>query len=726
LARVVEALSTPWLLLGCRLWLGQIVLVRQVMAMMTSADHAWPNAAAGHALAGTPAGWGIDSAFYVAAPLCLMAGLLTRPIAVMLLLRVLVPAVVAAGATALPPAVALLAWLVAAGPGPLSLDGLLGRGLVWSAFGPAKGIAQCYAALTRGLQPLVLLLMRLATAALVIAPTWGAALGLRHLGLSGQPMLASLSLGWQLGIAVALALGIAARPAALSLAATVPLSGLTMSMDDRLTALLVFLTIAVSGAGLFSVDRLILGWARGVRDERDRIETDLPHVVVVGGGFGGVAAVRGLRSARCRITLIDRRNHHLFQPLLYQVATAALSPAEIATPIRGLFRHQGNVRVRLAEVTGVDATTREVLLGATRVGFNYLVLATGARHSYFGQDSWAGWAPGLKSIEDATAIRSRLLRAFEEAESAVDETDRAAWLTFVVIGGGPTGVELAGAIAELARHGMEREYRAIDPATARVILIQSGSRILPTFAPALSAAAERSLRGLGVDVRLDARVREVDAAGVTVGDQQLAARTVLWAAGVAASPAAQWLGRPSDNAGRLIVGQDLSVDGLPGIYVVGDTAACRAWRGDPVPGLAPAAKQAGSYAARAIRAALKGHPPPRAFRYRHFGSLATIGRQSAVVELGPVRLWGALAWWFWGAAHVAFLVGGRNRATVILDWLWAYLTYRRSTRLITGESSTNTLPTANVPRLPDALSEGSFQPDRVLSEHNTARPRGGS
>jgi NADH dehydrogenase/putative oxidoreductase len=241
---------------------------------------------------------------------------------------------------------------------------------------------------------------------------------------------------------------------------------------------------------------------------------------------------------------------------------------------------------------------------------------------------------------------------------------------------------------------MEREYRAIDPGTARVILIQSGSRILPTFAPALSAAAERSLRALGVDVRLDARVRDVDAAGVAIGDQRLAARTVLWAAGVAASPAAQWLSRPSDNAGRLIVGQDLSVEGLPGIYVVGDTAACRAWRGAPVPGLAPAAKQAGNYAARAIRAALKGHPPRRAFRYRHFGSLATIGRQSAVVELGPVRLRGALAWWFWGAAHVAFLVGGRNRATVILDWLWAYLTYRRSTRLITGESSTSTVPAA--------------------------------
>jgi NADH dehydrogenase FAD-containing subunit/uncharacterized membrane protein YphA (DoxX/SURF4 family) len=621
-----------------------------------------------------------------------MVGLLTRPVALALLPWAAVPAVDAGDAAGLAPAIALLTWLVAAGPGPFSLDHLLGRGLVWSAFGPARNIGRLYAWVTRGLAPVVLLLMRVGTATLVAAPALAALPGQRLIGLFGEPMLPALPGGWQLIVALALVLGIGARPVALALAGTVPLAGITMSMDDRLTVLLVFLTIAFAGPGPFSVDRLIARWARGVRDDRDRIETDLPHVVVVGGGFGGVAAVRGLRNARCRVTLIDRRNHHLFQPLLYQVATAALSPAEIATPIRSLFKYQGNVRVCLAEVTGIDTAAREVLLGATRVGFDYLVLATGARHSYFGQDSWAGCAPGLKSIEDATAIRSRLLRAFEEAENAVDEAERAAWLTFVVVGGGPTGVELAGAIAELARHGMEREYRAIDPTAAQVILIQSGPRILPTFAPALSAVAERALRGLGVDVRLDAKVRQVDAAGVAVGKQRLAARTVLWAAGVATSPAAQWLDGPSDAAVRLIVGPDLSVAGLPGIYGVGDTAACLAWRGGLVPGLAPAAKQGGSYAARVIRAALKGHPPPPAFRYRHFGSLATIGRQAAVVELGRVRLWGALAWWFWGAAHVAFLVGGRNRTTVILDWLWAYLTYRRSTRLITGEPSSTISP----------------------------------
>lgn len=323
----------------------------------------------------------------------------------------------------------------------------------------------------------------------------------------------------------------------------------------------------------------------------------------------------------------------------------------------------------------------------TRVGFDYLLLATGARHSYFGRNDWANIAPGLKSIEDATSIRSRLLRAFEEAENAASEWERAAWLTFVVVGGGPTGIELAGAIAELARHGMEHEYRAIDPGMARVILVQSGPRILPTFPAALSNAAEQSLRMLGVDVRTGARVRSVDAAGVDVGDQRVAARTVLWAAGVAASPAAQWLGLDSDASGRVAVDPDLSVPGLQRIYAIGDTAACLGWHGALVPGLAPAAKQQGQYAARVIRAALQRRRPPPPFRYRHFGSLATIGRQAAVAELGALQLWGAPAWWFWGAAHVAFLVGGRNRATVLLNWIWAYLTYRRSTRLITGAAA---------------------------------------
>ncbi len=666
-----ERLSTPWLLLGSRLWLGQIVLARQAMAMMVAAAPF-----GGHGVTGVSS-WTIESGFWLIAPLCLMTGFMTRPIALALLLR---SVLVARGMTAMP-TVVLLIWLVAAGPGPFSLDGLLGYGLAHSAFGPAQRIGQLYRVLTRMLRPVVLLGLRFEAAALLIVPVAATAPGLGH------PMESGIapSLGWHVVVAALLVLGIAARPVALLLGAMVSSSGLAMTMDDRLTVILILLTIASCGAGLLSVDRLILGWVRGRRDDRDRVETNLPHVVVVGGGFAGIAATRRLRKARCRITLIDRRNHHLFQPLLYQVATAALSPADIATPIRSLFRHQANVRVCLGEVTGVDAAAREILLGTVRVRFDYLVLATGARHSYFGHDVWARCAPGLKSVEDATAIRSRLLRAFEEAENAVDEAERTAWLTFVIVGGGPTGVELAGAIAELARHGMEREYRTIDPTTAQVILVQSASRILPTFNPVLSTAAERSLRQLDVDVRLKSRVSEIDAFGVTIGDQRLPARTALWAAGVTASPAAQWLGCPGDDAGRVIVGQDLSVEGLHGIYAVGDTAACQGWHGNPVPGLAPAAKQAGRYVARVIDAALEKRRPPPPFRYHHAGSLATIGREAAVAELGPVRLWGALAWWFWGAAHVTLLVGGRNKATVILDWLWAYLTYRQSTRLITGD-----------------------------------------
>jgi NADH dehydrogenase/putative oxidoreductase len=690
LGQAVELLSMPWLLLAGRLWLGQVALVRVMRAMMIGGTDGWPNIIAGGPLAST-LGSGIESVFPVGASLLLMTGLLTRPVALALLLGAALPSAGQSGVVAQVPTIALLAWLLASGPGPLSLDGLFRRGLAWSAFGPAKTIAHLYAVMTSGLRPIVQLLARMGLAVLVAVPALPMLTG--RLAWLGDPTLpAAPPVAWPLALALALVVGVATRPVGLVLAGAIPLSGITMTTDHRLTVLLVCLTIAAAGAGRYSVDRLIELWARRGQSDRESTGADLPHVVVVGGGFGGVAAARGLRHARCRVTLVDRRNHHLFQPLLYQVATAALSPAEIATPIRSLFRQQRNVRVRFGEVTGIDTAARDVLLGSTRIGFDYLVLATGARHSYFGQDSWAGRAPGLKSIEDATDIRSRLLRAFEEAENAMDEAERAAWLTFVVVGGGPTGVELAGAIAELARHGMDREYRTIDPATAQVILVQSGPRVLPTFTSALSVAAESSLRDLGVDVRLDARVQRVDDAGVTIGEQCLAARTVLWAAGVAASPATRWLDRPGDAAGRVIVGPDLSIEGLSGIYAVGDTAACHAWNGGPVPGLAPAAKQAGRHVARVIRAAVLGRPPPPAFRYRHYGSLATIGRQAAVVELGWIRLSGAIAWWFWGAAHVAFLVGGRNRTTVILDWLWAYLTYRRSTRLITGNVSPRSTP----------------------------------
>jgi NADH dehydrogenase/putative oxidoreductase len=408
---------------------------------------------------------------------------------------------------------------------------------------------------------------------------------------------------------------------------------------------------------------------------------------VVGGGFGGIATVRALSGTNCRITLIDRRNHHLFQPLLYQVATAALSPADIAVPIRSVMRGQQNVAVRLATVTGVDLPAKHVLIGGERVPFDFLLLATGAEHSYFGRDDWSPFAPGLKSIEDAISMRGRVLRAFENAESEADPETRNAWLTFVVVGGGPTGVELAGALAELAKTGMDMEYRRIDPAQARVVLVQSAPRVLPTFSSKSSEEAARALGALGVEVITGAKVTSIDPDGVQIDTVRIAARTTFWAAGVAASPAASWLGQTGDRAGRIIVGPDLSVTNCPGIFAIGDTAASNGWAGKPVPGLAPAAKQQGYYVAHVIRTAIAGRPSPPPFQYKHYGNLATIGRLSAVAELRSVRLWGAPAWWFWGLAHILFLGGGRNRAAVALNWLWAYVTYRRSTRLITGSTS---------------------------------------
>jgi NADH dehydrogenase/putative oxidoreductase len=383
--------------------------------------------------------------------------------------------------------------------------------------------------------------------------------------------------------------------------------------------------------------------------------------------------------------LIDRRNYFLFQPLLYQVATAGLSPADIAGPIRALFRDQPNVRVLLGEVTGVDAAMREVILRDARVAYDYLAVATGARHSYFGHDEWAPFAPGLKQIDDATSIRSRLLFAFEQAENAGSPEVQREMLTFVIVGGGPTGVELSGAIAELARHGLSREFRAIDPSMARVILMQSGPRILPTFPESLSREAAAALTDLGVEVLTGSAVQRIDDGGVVVSGRRMPAGNVFWAAGVMASPAAQWLKAEADQAGRVKVTEDLSVPGVPEIFAIGDTALSDGWDGKPVPGLAPAAKQQGRYVASVIKARIEGRPLPAPFHYRHAGSLATIGRKAAVADFGWLRLSGALAWWVWGAVHILFLSGMRNRVVVALEWFWAYLTYHPSTRLITGD-----------------------------------------
>jgi NADH dehydrogenase len=409
-----------------------------------------------------------------------------------------------------------------------------------------------------------------------------------------------------------------------------------------------------------------------------------PHIVIVGAGFGGLEAARNLARAPVRITLIDQRNHHLFQPLLYQVATASLPTSEIAWPIRFLLRGHENVTTLLGTVTGVDKANRQVLLEGERpIGFDTLILATGARHSYFGHDEWEPYAPGVKTLEDATRIRRRILSAFEQAEWETDPERRAQWLTFVIIGAGPTGVELAGTIAELAHDTLRGDFRNFDTRSARVVLVEAGPRILAGFTEDLSAYAEQALNRLGVEIRLGQPVSECRADGIELGGATLPARTILWAAGVAASPAADWLEAPADRAGRIRVEPDLTAPGQPDIFAIGDTAFVAGADGRPVPGVAPAAKQQGRYVADLIKARLQGKPVPPPFAYRNAGNLATIGKRAAIVDFGWIKLRGRLAWWIWGIAHIFFLIGLRNRLAVALNWLWIYVSGHRSARLIT-------------------------------------------
>ena len=411
------------------------------------------------------------------------------------------------------------------------------------------------------------------------------------------------------------------------------------------------------------------------------------HVVIVGAGFGGLEATYRLAGAGVRITLIDRRNHHLFQPLLYQVATASLATSEIAWPIRYLLRNRPEVTTLFATVSGVDAASRRVLLeDGGEVNYDTLVLATGARHAYFGHDEWEQWAPGLKTLEDATTVRRRILVAFERAERETDPVRRAARLTFVIIGAGPTGVELAGTIADLARDTLPQDFRNIDTRKARVVLIEAGPRVLAGFPDDLSAYAQASLERLGVEVVLGQPVTDITRDGVVYGDNTLAAKTIIWAAGVRASRAAEWLGAPADRAYRLQVEPDLTVPGHPDIFAIGDTVTISAWNGKPVPGIAPAAKQEGRYVAETIKARLRGETLPP-FRYKHAGSLAQIGKRLAVIDFGRVKLRGAIAWWIWGLAHIYFLIGLRNRLAVAMSWLWIHARDQRAARLITQGSS---------------------------------------
>jgi NADH dehydrogenase FAD-containing subunit/uncharacterized membrane protein YphA (DoxX/SURF4 family) len=562
---------------------------------------------------------------------------------------------------------ALLGWFVVRGPGALSLDHAIAPAVRRIALPLAAPLADLAQAATRYLTPLYLLALRAGLAAVA----------------------------WDHGLVAPalLALGLFARLDALALTAAVAVAQLAdQGRPDHVYWPMALGLVVLHGPGRLSFDALALEWLRrrlpGFAPLDRAGLAGAPRVVIVGGGFGGLAAARGLRFTPARVTVVDRRNYHLFQPLLYQVATAGLSPADVASPIREILRDQPNAEVALGRVGGVDPARRLVRLegpdGPREIGYDYLVLATGARHSYFGKDEWEKDAPGLKKIDDATAIRRRILLAFERAEAARGEEERRRLLTFVIVGAGPTGVELAGAIAELARFGMEKEFRNFDPAAARVILVQSGGRVLPVFPESLSEKAKASLETLGIEVRLNGKVTAVDAGGVTIGNERIEAGTVLWAAGVIASPAAKWLGARADRAGRVEVAPDLSVPGLDNAFAVGDTALALGRDGNPLPGLAPAAKQGGAYVAKVIHARVTGARPPGPFRYRHLGSMATIGRKSAIADFGPVRLSGLLAWWLWGGVHVAFLVGARNRAAVMLDWAWSYLTFRRGIRLITG------------------------------------------
>lgn len=411
------------------------------------------------------------------------------------------------------------------------------------------------------------------------------------------------------------------------------------------------------------------------------------HVVIIGGGFGGISAARALKRAPVRLTIVDRRNHHLFQPLLYQVATAALNPSDIASPIRRIVRRQRNAYVILGEATSIDTRRKIVRLAdnESEVAYDYLIVATGATHSYFGHDEWIEPAPGLKTLEDAVEIRRRVLVAYEAAEREVDAAEVANWMTFVIIGAGPTGVEMAGALAEISRRVLERDFRKIDPGRARIILIEAGSRVLPAMSPESSASARRQLERLGVEVITDSPVTAIDDRGVTHGGARLDSRTVIWAAGVAASPLGKALGAEVklDRAGRVIVNQDLSVAGADGVFVIGDLASISSG-GKPVPGLSPAAMQEGRQAARNIVRSIRGEPT-LPFRYRDKGTLATIGKAAAVADIAGLHLSGLVAWLMWLFVHIFFLIGFRNRFIVIVEWAWTYVRNDRGARLITGD-----------------------------------------
>jgi NADH dehydrogenase FAD-containing subunit/uncharacterized membrane protein YphA (DoxX/SURF4 family) len=693
--RAISGWIWPLFDVALRIWIAKFFVVSGMMEAMHLSDAAAQQHVGGWF--GALMRSGLHPTLELISATLFVLGLLTQLDALVLLMLSFVGmAPLASDAQLLVCALLVYYWL--GGAGPLSLDSLLG-GLASSALAFANTAREVIAAVRKRILPAFQVLLRTWLAvSLVEKPLseYGAPaliLSFAHAGpAASAPALNTLVC---LTVCALLILGAGTRYVSIFL--LLRLSAGAMMGWHYGSAFyweLVLALIALQGAGPWSIDALIESWLRRTQPEFEgklaRPLTGLPRVVIVGAGFGGLSCAKYLQHSPVAVTLVDRANHHLFQPLLYQVATASLSPGDIASPIRSIFREASNTQVLYGAVTGIDTANRTVKLDSLSVPYDYLVLATGATHGYFGKDAWRTWAPGLKRLEDATEIRRRLLTAFEKAELTEDAQERDALLTFLVVGGGPTGVELAGAIAELTRLGMERDFRRFEPSQARVILVQSGPRILPTFPESLSRVAQRALERLGVEVRIDSRVEMIDTAGVSVSGERIAARTVLWAAGVVASPAGAWLGAACDNAGRIVVGSDLSVPGMSRVFAIGDTAASKGWNGANVPGLAPAAKQAGVYVARVIDDQACGRKVAGApFRYRHWGSLAAIGRKAAVVDFGRLKLWGAPAWWLWGVLHVGLLVGVRNRIATVINWFCSYITFRSAIRLITGGESSS-------------------------------------
>jgi len=589
--------------------------------------------------------------------------------------------------------IALFGWYVIHGAGPISLDHLLRRGLADSAIPLIPGAIRFSRWLRSTGTPWYLMTLRLwLAAALIVAASADARLLLGTSGERGLPLDVATRVpmfGALIG-GITLTIGAGTRQVALLLLLGLfTYSVVDPRLSDSIYLLMLLAILAIHGGGALAIDDLAKRWQSRLfptPSANELASRKWPRVVIVGAGFGGLRCAQALKDARVAVTLIDRNNFHLFQPLLYQIATAALSPGDIAVPTRQIFRDAPATKLLLSTVTGIDTEKRLVLTERREIPYDYLVLATGATHSYFGKDEWARHAPGLKYVEDALDVRRRILTAFERAEESIDPLEKAL-LTFLIVGGGPTGVELAGAIAELARFGLNQDFRTFDPANARIILVQAGQRLLPSFPERLSRIAQRELEILGVQVRLESRVNHIDERGVGVDGERIEARTILWAAGVAASPASMWLKTPSDRAGRIVVGEDLRVPGMSNVFAVGDTVASNAWNGQPVPGLAPAAKQGGEYVAKQIRALIDGRVPLPAFRYRHLGSLATIGRKAAVADFGAFKLWGAPAWWLWGIVHIGFMLGVRNRVATLLNWFWSYLKFGGGIRLITGDKA---------------------------------------